>query len=162
MRIGILCLLIARTCLGVEQFNLTIQEFEGKFHKSYGTLEEEEAAAKNLAIHEAQINAQNEKFAKGEASFDEALYIWDDLSEDEFLSQWTGVIIPPEDERVNTPEVLAHFDNLHAMYNRQELPDFWDSRDPVLTNSPPGKHFISNYRGSLVCVLSISMIPALT
>jgi len=138
MRIVIVCLLLARTCLGVEQFNLTIQEFEGKFHKSYGTLEEEEAAAKNLAVHEAEINAQNEKFAKGEASFDEALYIWDDLSEDEFLSQWTGLILSPEDERVNTPEVLAHLDNLHTMYNRQELPDFWDSRDPVLTNSPPG------------------------
>ena len=140
MRIVILCLLVARTCLGAKQFNLTIQEFEEKFHKHYATLEEEEAAAKNLAVHQAEINAQNEKFAKGEASFEESMYIWDDLSEDDFLKQMTGLILPPEHERVNTPEVLAHFNNLHTMYNRQELPDFWDSRDPVLTGGAvPGK-----------------------
>jgi hypothetical protein len=140
MRIVILCLLIARNCLGTEQFNLTIKEFEQKFHKSYGTLEEEEAAAKNLAAHEAKIKEQNEKFVKGEASFDEAVYSWDDLSDEDFLKQMLGLILPPDDERVNTPEVLAHFDNLHKMYNRQELPDFWDSRDPGLTNSPSGKN----------------------
>ena len=139
MRIVILCLLIARTCLGTEQYDLTIKEFEEKFHKSYGTLEEEEAAAKNLAAHEVEINAQNEKFAKGEASFDEVGHSWDDLSNEDFRKQMTGLILPPEDERVNTPEVLAHFNNLHKMYNRQELPDFWDSRDPGLTNSPSGK-----------------------
>ena len=139
MRIVILCLLIARTCLGAEQFNLTIQEFEGKFHKSYGTVEEEEAAAKNLAANEAKINAQNEKFAKEEADFDLELEPFDDLSLKDFLSQYGGLILPPENERFNTPEALAHIDNLHRMYNRQELPEFWDSRDPVLTNSPYGK-----------------------
>ena len=139
MRIVILCLLIARTCLGTEQYDLTIKEFEEKFQKSYGTLEEEEAAAKNLAAHEVEINAQNEKFAKGEASFDEVGQSWDDLSNEDFRKQMTGLILPPEDERVNTPEVLAHFNNLHKMYNRQELPDFWDSRDPGLTNSTSGK-----------------------
>ena len=139
MRIVILCLLIARTCLGTEQYDLTIKEFEEKFQKSYGTLEEEEAAAKNLAAHEVEINAQNEKFAKGEASFDEVGHSWDDLSNEDFRKQMTGLILPPEDERVNTPEVLAHFNNLHKMYNRQELPDFWDSRDPGLTNSTSGK-----------------------
>ena len=139
MRIVILCLLIARTCLGTEQYDLTIKEFEEKFHKSYGTLEEEEAAAKNLAAHVVEINAQNKKFAKGAASFDEVGHSWDDLSNEDFKKQMTGLILPPEDERVNTPEVLAHFDTLHKMYNRQELPDFWDSRDPGLTNSPSGK-----------------------
>ena len=63
MRIAILCLLTARACLG-QQFNLTIKEFEEKFNKTYATPEEEEVAAKNLAAHEAKINAQNEKFAK--------------------------------------------------------------------------------------------------
>ena len=139
MRIAILCLLIARTCLGTERYNLTIKEFEDKFHKSYETLEEEEAAAKNLAAHEVEINAQNEKFAKGEASFDEVGHSWDDLSDEDFLKQKTGEILPPEGERVNSPEVLAHFDNLYKMYDRQELPDFWDSRDPSLTNSTSGK-----------------------
>ena len=139
MKLVILCLLIARTCLGAEQVTLTIQEFEEKFHKEYETLEEEEAAARNLAAKEVKINAQNEKFAKGEADFDVELEPFDDLSLEDFLSQYTGLILPPEDERFNTPKALAHIDNLHRMYNRQELPEFWDSRDPLLTNSPYGK-----------------------
>ena len=139
MRLVILCLLIARTCLGAEEVNLSIQEFKEKFHKEYETVEEEEAAAKNLAANEAEINAQNEKFAKGEADFDEELQLFDDLSQEDFLSQYTGLILPPEDERFNTPEALEHFDNLHRMYDREELPEFWDSRDPGLTNSAYGK-----------------------
>jgi len=138
MRLVILCLLIARTCLGAEQVNLSIQEFEEKFHKEYETVEEEEAAALNLAANEAEINAQNEKFANGEADFDEELQEFDDLSQEDFLSQYTGLILPPEDERFNTPEALEHFDNLHRMYDREELPESWDSRDPGLTNSPSG------------------------
>ena len=139
MRIIILCLLTARACLG-QHYNLTIQEFKEQFNKTYGTPEEEAAAAKNLAANEAEINAQNEKFAKGEASYGEAVQPWDDLSDEEFKKQMTGLIIPPEHERINSPEVLAHFDNLHKLYNRQELPVFWDSRDPGLTGSPSGKH----------------------
>ena len=139
MKIVILCLLTARFCLG-QQYNLTIQEFEEKFNKTYGSAEEEASAAKNLASNEAEINAQNEKFAKGNASYGEAVQFWDDLSNEEFVNKWTGLILPSENERVNTPEVLAHFDRLHNMYNRQQLPDFWDSRDPGLTNSSSGKH----------------------
>ena len=139
MRLVILCLLIARTCRGAEQFNLSIKEFEEKFGKTYDTLEEEEAAAKNLAANEAEINAQNEKFAKGDANFDETVQPWDDLSQEEFQHQKTGLILLPEHERVNTPEALAHFDNLYKMYSRQELPEFWDSRDPDITNSSSGK-----------------------
>ena len=143
MRVVILCLLTARLCLGqfgLRQYNLTIQEFEEVYHKTYNSVEEEAAAANNLAANEAEINAQNEKFAKGEATFDEAVQEWDDLSEEEFLSKMTGLILPPEDERVNTPEALAHFDHLRKLNNRAELPAFWDSRDPTLTNSSSGKH----------------------
>ena len=138
MRVVILCLLTARLCLG-QQYNLTIQEFEQLYNKTYGSVEEEDAAANNLAANEAEINAQNEKFAKGEANYDEAVQEWDDLSEEEFLNKMTGLILPPEDKRVNTREALAHFDHLRKMNNRQELPAFWDSRDPTLTNSPSGK-----------------------
>ena len=136
MRVVILCLLTARLCLG-QQISLTFQEFKDMYNKHYASPEEEDAAANNLAANEAEINAQNEKFAKGEATFDEAVQEWDDLSEEEFLKKMTGLILPPEHERINNPEVLAHFDNLHALYNRQELPEFWDSRDPVLTGGAP-------------------------
>ena len=139
MRLVILCLLIARTCLGAEQVDLSIQEFKEKFHKEYETVKEEEAAAKNLAANEAEINAQNEKFAKGEADFDEELQLFNDLSQEDFLSQYTGLILPPEDERFNTPKVLKHLDNLHSIHDQEELPEFWDSRDPGLTNSAYGK-----------------------
>ena len=135
----ILCLLIARACMG-EYFNLTIKEFEGRYQKTYSTLEEEEAAANNLAAQEAQINAQNKEFDAGDANFDEELHEWDDLSEEEFIRQYTGAIIDPEDEeRSNTPEAMAHLSNLHKKYSREDIPEFWDSRDPVLTNSPSGK-----------------------
>ena len=139
MKVIILCLLTARLCLG-QQINLTIKEFEKLYNKTYGSVEEEDAAANNLAANEAEINAQNEKFAKGEATFDEAVQEWDDLSEEEFLKKMTGLILPPEDERVNSPEVLAHFDNLRKMYDRQELPATWDSRDQGITNRASGKH----------------------
>jgi hypothetical protein len=137
----IFCLLIARTCMG-EYFNLTIKEFEEKFHKSYSTLEEEEAAAKNLAAQEAQVNAQNEGFDLGVANFKEELQSWDDLTEEEFERQYTGIILDQEDgdlDRANDPEAVAHLSNLHKKYSQLEIPKFWDSRDPTLTNSPSGK-----------------------
>ena len=135
----VLCLLIARTCMG-EYFSLTIKEFEERFHKTYSTLEEEEAAAENLVAQEAQINAQNKEFDAGKANFEGELHDWDALPESEFIRQYTGLIIDPEDEeRTNTPEAMAHLSILHKKYSREDIPDFWDSRDPVLTNSPSGK-----------------------
>ena len=86
-----------------------------------------------------KLTPKMKKFAKGEADFDEELQLFDDLSQEDFLSQYTGLILPPEDERFNTPDALEHFDNLHRMYDREELPEFWDSRDPGLTNSAYGK-----------------------
>lgn len=32
-------------------------------------------------------------------------------------------------ERINTPEALSYFDKLQEKYNREDIPDFWDSRD---------------------------------
>ena len=139
MRVFILCLLTARLCLG-QQYHLTIQDFEALYNKTYGSAEEEAAAANNLAANEAEINAQNEKFAKGDSTYSEAVQSWDDLSNEEFINKWTGLILPSEHERVNTPEVLAHFDRLHKMYNRQQIPDIWDSRDTGLTSSPSGMY----------------------
>ena len=31
-------------------------------------------------------------------------------------------------ERINTPEALSYFDKLQEKYNREDIPDFWDSR----------------------------------
>ena len=82
MKILILCLLTARTCLGQEDldsfelYNDTITEYLEK-HPDITIANDEELAiaAKNLAAKEAQINAQNEKYAKGEASYRQILSI---------------------------------------------------------------------------------------
>ena len=147
MKILILCILTARTCLGqgeqvsFEQYNDTITEYLKKHPDIIIANDEELAVAtKNLEANEAKINAQNEKYANGDATYGEAVYAWDDLSEEELSNTMTGLTHPPDLERVNTPEVLAHFDYLRKMYNRQELPEFWDSRNTTLTNSSSGKH----------------------
>ena len=82
MKILILCLLTARTCLGqgeavlFEIYNDTITEFLEKNPTIIIANDEDLAvAAKNLAANEAQINAHNEKYAKGEANYRQILSI---------------------------------------------------------------------------------------
>ena len=76
MKILILCLLTARTCLGQEQYNDTITEYLEK-HPEINIANDEELAiaAKNLAANEDKINAQNEKYSKGEANYRQILFI---------------------------------------------------------------------------------------
>lgn len=76
MKVLILCLLTARTCLGkpeqvlIEKYNDTITEFLEKYPTITIANDEELAiASKNLAANEAQINAQNEAYANGTASY---------------------------------------------------------------------------------------------
>ena len=79
MKIILLCLILGTT-LGAPGKDLTIQEFEEKFHQKFASVKDEADAAKELALKEAEIDEQNEKFAKGEANFEEELEPWDDLS----------------------------------------------------------------------------------
>ena len=77
MKILILCILTARTCLGqVEQYNDTITEYLEK-HPDITIANDEDLAiaAKNLAANEDKINAQNEKYSKGEANYRQILFI---------------------------------------------------------------------------------------
>ena len=77
MKILILCILTARTCLGqVEQYNDTITEYLEK-HPDITIANDKELAiaAKNLAANEDKINAQNEKYSKGEANYRQILFI---------------------------------------------------------------------------------------
>ena len=96
----------------------------------------------DLWLKEAEIDEQNEKFAKGEANFEEELEPWDDLSEDEIIKEKTGLeegeerfnpmrtglLVKPEHERVNTPEERAFLDEIYAKHDRTSIPKFWDSR----------------------------------
>ena len=80
--------------------------------------------AKRLQAVEAEINDDNNKFEKGEASSGMKLYSWSDLSKDEIESEkmglsrgWDpsrgdapperramGLITAPESERINSPQ----------------------------------------------------------
>jgi hypothetical protein len=58
-------------------------------------------------------------------------------TDEEWMKPRRGFIPRNESiERINTPEALAYFDKLTEKYNRDEIPDFWDSRDK-------GMHLIS-------------------
>ena len=144
MKIIVLCLLLGTT-LGAPGKDLTIQEFEEKFHQKFASVKDEADAAKELALKEAEIDEQNEKFAKGEANFEEELEPWDDLSDAELLKEKTGLdtseeersnpmrfrtglLVKPEHERVNTPEEKAFLDEIYAKYDRGSIPNSWDSR----------------------------------
>ena len=99
----------------------------------------------DLWIKEAEIDEQNEKYAKGEANFEEELEPWDDLSEAELLKEKTGLttseeersnpmrfrtglLVKPKHERINTPEEKAFLDEIYAKYDRGSIPNSWDSR----------------------------------
>ena len=88
---------------------------------------------------EDEVNEENAKYAKGEASFGERLYPWSDWSKGDFESQKLGVIepasrsmgliLPPESER-NTPENQAKLDALysHMEKNRAFTPRSYSSQ----------------------------------
>ena len=148
MKIIVFCLLLGTT-LGSPEKDLSIKEFEEKFHQKFASPKDEADAAENLAKNEAGIDEENEKYAKGEANFEEELEPWDDLSDEEILKEktglapegglinWgrsnpmrfrTGLLVKPEHERVNTPEEKAFLDEIYAKYDRDDLPQAWDSR----------------------------------
>ena len=138
------CLLLGAT-LGAPEKDLSIKEFEEKFHQKFASARDEANAAQELAKREAEIDEQNEKYAKGEANFEEEIEPWDDLSDDEVIKEKTGLttsdnerlnpsrfrtglLVIPEHERVNTPEERAFLDEIYAKYDRGSIPKSWDSR----------------------------------
>ena len=101
------------------------------------------------------------KNENGESNFEAELQPWDDLTEEEFLHQYTGLIEEEEEEeedrdleRANNLRSIAHLSRLKKKYSQLEIPEFWDSRDPALTNSPSGKCSIANY-----FYLTVYMLP---
>jgi len=97
--------------------------------------------AKRLAEVEEEINAQNEAFAAGKANFGEKLYPFSDLAKEDFekeklgVSGWDpkrgdaaperramGLTLPPESERINTPENQAKLEALYSALDRGYTP----------------------------------------
>merc|ERR1712131_472557 len=114
-------------------FGETIDEFdqENNIIELNDDLKAEDA--KRLQEVEAEINEDNDKFEKGEASSGMKLYSWSDLSKDEIQTEkmglsrgWDpkrgdapperamGLIMPPESERINSPQ-----DELDALYETE-------------------------------------------
>ena len=145
MKIIVLCILLGTSIGAPPEKDLSLKEFEEKFHQKFASPKDEAAAAKELARREAQIDEENEKYAKGEANFEEELEPWDVFSEDEVLKEktglttseeersnpmrfGTGLLVKPKHERVNTPEERAFLDEIYAKYDRESIPKSWDSR----------------------------------
>jgi len=115
-----------------------------EFDKMFGILEavpddkkaEEEQKLKEV---EAEIEAQNEAYANGEATFDEKLTPMADIPKEDFekmfegmnmpeeMTRATGLIMPPESER-NTPENQANLEVAYRELAMTRQASSWDSR----------------------------------
>jgi len=108
-----------------EENHETIDEFNEEFHivvPDEDLKAEEEQRLKDI---EAKINEHNQRFANGKASFSEKLYAFSDLSKEEIEETKMGVpgdvpvrsfglIMPPESERISTPEMEEDLASLYA------------------------------------------------
>ena len=99
--------------------------------------------AKRLKEVEAEINAHNEKYARGESSFKEQLYSFSDLSDEDFekeklgVNGWDprrgdapperamGLILPPESERISSPGL----DEMYSAMDRAYTPRSFSSKN---------------------------------
>lgn len=154
MKVALLCLFLSAACATPQRpsdeaadwyLRKSIDEFDKEFGIMVADEDEKAIEAERLKEVEAQINEQNEKFAKGEATFGEKLYSFSDLTKDEFdaemlgAREWDpsrgdapperemGLIEPPESMR-NTPENQAKLDALYSkMADRQAPPSAYFS-----------------------------------
>merc|ERR1712198_382475 len=121
-------------------FRETIDEFDNEFNIIVLDDDLKAVEEQRLKEVEANINEHNKKFANGEATYGEKLYAFSDLSEDEikkaktgltgynflrFGGSWdpkrgdappersTGLIMPPESERISSPQ--EELESLYAM-----------------------------------------------
>merc|ERR1711962_299468 len=123
MNILVVLLLSGLACAQYDGRLMSIEEFdkENNIVDLDDDLKAEEA--KRLAEVEAEIIEDNEKYAKGEASSGMKLYPWSDKSKEEIEAEkmglsreWDpsrgdapperamGLIMPPESERINSPQ----------------------------------------------------------
>jgi len=121
--------------------DLDLNQFDKKFKVLISDDAEKGAEAKRLKEVEDEIDKENKKFAEGKESFKEKLYPFSDLSKEEFKKEKTGLVpdpqgrviyakglqIPPESERVMTPEMQAKVDELYAR-NRGWTPRSFSSQ----------------------------------
>jgi len=115
--------------------------FESEFHKLYGDKNSEAEAAEALAEAEEQINAENELFKEGKATFYEELNPNSDLPKDVFekekegyidaTSKGRGYIIADESDFSTHPEL----EKLYRLADRQSIPTSYDATAKGLVTS---------------------------
>ena len=104
--------------------------------------------AKRLAEVEAEINAENAAYEAGKANFGEKLYSFSDLDKEDFENEkegisdgWDpkrgdapperramGLTLPPESERINSPENQEELDALYSAMDRGYTPRQFSSK----------------------------------
>ena len=121
----------------------TLDEFNEEFNIVVPEEAERAKEAKRLKEVEAEINAHNEKYARGESSFKEQLYSFSDLSDEDFekeklgVNGWDprrgdapperamGLILPPESERISSPGL----DEMYSAMDRAYTPRSFSSKN---------------------------------
>jgi len=147
MRPAILSLFLFGTAMAAtapKLFSPDIKKFEEDFGMPIFDSKVEKHAAKNLAEAVKQINTNNVKFAKGESTFEEALYPESILGRKEFQLEKEGRIVTstrglglvhrPEDQpsKEENDAALARID---AEMERQAVPKSYDARKEGLVTS---------------------------
>merc|ERR1712142_783352 len=149
MRPAIISLFLFGTAMAAtapKLFSQDIKKFEQDFNMPIFDSKVEKNAARNLAKAVKQINANNEKFAKGQSTFEEALYPESILGRKEFKREKEGRLPPatstrslglihrPEDypSKVENDATLARID---AEMERQIVPKSYDARKQGLVTS---------------------------
>jgi len=132
---AIVILAIVGLALGFPGKDPSEKEFEEKYHELFDNPEDEAKAAAQLAKEEAEIDKENELYAKGEAHYQEGIHEWDDMDDEEFAnekfglnekhSRSFGLIDEPNAE--NTPEERARLDEIYNSLDRA-LPNSFDAR----------------------------------
>ena len=122
--------------------DMTIKEFEGKYNEVFDTPEDEAVAAKQLELELADINKQNELFDQGEGHFMEDVHEWDDMIPEELTDTKMGLIHTKEDfsnrgrgviheeprDLEYSPEEIKRVEEIFSNFDRDSLPEFYDSR----------------------------------
>ena len=136
-----------------EDIHESIEQFEKDFHQA-ALPEFEEIAKEELEKEEASIEEQNEAFKEGKSPFSEKLNELSDWTQEQIkaekegaidpngkIPRFFGLIIPPEEERILSPEAEAYLKSTYERLSRVDLPDSYDARDHGNLNITPASEF---------------------
>merc|ERR1711963_934066 len=137
-------LLICLVDLASAKYTENLKQFDEEMGIVENAPEEVEKMEEELLEKtEKEINENNEKFAKGESSFQEKLTEFADMTDDELKEhegaiapdmdmRGLGLVLPPAEERISSPNL----DEMYAELDRQTIPAAYNSITEGLVTSP--------------------------